>query len=113
MSRQELPANIQKSMNQWRKLEGMLPLPQSYIAWHKKRAEEELAILKEKHGLTVHSQTMKADGWMMDEMQELNVVFETKSGKLGKMHWHPGNQEFFVNHVGFGGSSPWREEDFA
>jgi len=111
MSFQPLPSDIQKKMNRWRRSsDTYLPLPSSYVTWHKKRAVEELAILKEKHGLTIHSEKMKADGWMMDEMQELNVVFETKSGKLGKMHWHPGSQLFFV--CGYG-SAPAREEDFA
>jgi hypothetical protein len=97
-----LPESIKSQMSAWR--EGFCDMPAAYIAFHKDLAEKALTVLVAEHGLTVHSTTMKGDGWL-DGMQVVTVVVEEKSGRLVKLSWHDGNQEFFERGCG---SWPYR-----
>ena len=69
----------------------------------RKIARKKLAALEFALGLESEDVEMKSDGWMMGN----KVLFATlKTGALVfKIHWHPGNQEFFIEHES-GGSSP-------
>jgi hypothetical protein len=97
MSKVALPESIKSQMSAWR--EGFCDMPSEYVAFHKDLAEKALPVLVAEHGLTVHSTTMKGDGWM-DGMNVLQVVIEEKSGRLVKLSWHDGNQEFFERGIG-------------
>lgn len=105
MTKKELPQSIREDMNRWRKMQGFELLPQSYITWHKAEAEFHLEALK-MVGIKIVSSEMKADGWMMDRMKTLHAIIIINKEQR-EIHWHDGNQEFFLQHES-GGSSPLR-----
>jgi len=97
-----LPESIKSKMALWR--EGFCDMPSEYVEFHKELAEMALKVLVSEHGLTVHNSFMKGDGWL-DGMKALHVVVEERSGRLVKLSWHDGNQEFFEHGCG---SWPYR-----
>lgn len=98
----ELPGSIKGQMHLWR--EGVVPLPKDYILFHKDLAERALDTLVKDHGLTLHRKYEADQGWM-DGMKVVFAVVEEKSGRLVKLSWHDGNQEFFEHGCG---SFPYR-----
>lgn len=102
MNRAKLPENIQSQMNAWR--EGFADFPKDYIDFHKTLAENALELLKQTGGLTVHRVYVDSDGWY-DGMRVVYAIVEERSGRLVKLSWHDGNQEFFEHGAG---SWPYR-----
>lgn len=88
-----LPEAVRTKMQAWRN--GMADMPLEYVEFHKVLAARALANLVADLGLTVHRTYMADDGWM-DGMRTLHVIAEQPGGGLVKLHWHDGNQEFFV-----------------
>jgi len=89
--KQPLPESIEKKMRAWR--EGFSEVPADYIVFHKGLAEPALASLAAEHGLTVHRTYEDSDGWF-DGMRVLHAIVEERGGRLVKLSWHDGNQEF-------------------
>jgi hypothetical protein len=96
--RAECPKDVQKQMRLWRM--GLVGMPGGYVDFHRGLAEKELERLKGL-GVRVHNSFMDGDGWL-DGMRTLWVIAEYR-GKLMKLHWHDGNQEFFKD-LGCGSS---------
>jgi len=104
LTRKELPKSISNEMKKWRV--GLIPFPESYILFHKELAEKALEKLRFEKNLKVWGTEVIDDGWL-DGMKTLHVVAEEPKGKLIKLSWHDGNQEFFI-HSKTGGSFPYR-----
>lgn len=103
MAKTPVPANIEKKMKLWRL--GLTGMPPEYIAFNRELANKALEGLKAE-GFTVHKTWEATDGWF-DGMLVVFAIVE-KRDNLYKLHWHDGNQEFFVQHPNSGGSSPFR-----
>lgn len=106
-NRVQLPAEIEQKMKLYRM--DMAPLPAEYIQFHRELAEKALAELVAQGQIEVISTEMKPDGWCMDSMKELNVrgiMQVDKEERVVYLHWHPGNQEFFIR-AGKNGGGSW------
>lgn len=98
-----LPEWIRKEVKLWQ--QGFGAIPQSYIGFHAGLAERALESLK--GDFDIHKTEMRDDGWL-DGMKVLFAIVEhKKSGKIAKLRWHDGNQEFFLCHDN-AGASPLR-----
>lgn len=102
MERVALPDSIRSQMVAWR--EGFASFPKDYIDFHKTLAENALDLLKHSEQVTVHRVYVASDGWM-DGMRVVYAIIEERSGRLVKLSWHDGNQEFFEHGAG---SWPYR-----
>lgn len=106
VERVETPQKIKKQMDLWR--EGLIAIPDEYIDFHRKLAEEELEKIKE-YGFEVEDKWMSSDGWL-DGMRVLYVdIKDLRTGEIYKIAWDDGNQEYFYS--GGVGSSPLRLQD--
>lgn len=104
-----LPDDIKKQMQLWRL--GAIAMPESYINWHRERADEALqALLALYPGLRVIDQTMRNGGWF-DGMRELHAIVETPSGRAVKLVYCDSNQGFMVRQSAHGGQSALRDTD--
>lgn len=92
--RSSLPEALKASMALYRL--DLAPLPEGYIEWQVKLAQTERERLEEAYRLTVHAEAMVNSGWA-DGMRELQLVVETRSGKLLKLRWCDSNQGFLVD----------------
>ncbi len=88
-----LPETLKRPMAAWRA--GIADMPAGYIEFHKGLAMVEKARLEAAFGLRVHATRMVDDGWF-DGMRALEMVCETRSGRLLKLKWHDTNQGFMV-----------------
>ena len=108
--RLSLPADIERQMNCWRR--GLADMPQSYIDWHRERAEEALRALCALYPrLRPVDRTMRDGGWF-DGMRELHVIVETPSGQAVKLVYNDSNQGFMVA-LKSGGQGALFERDIA
>jgi hypothetical protein len=96
--KQPVPESIEAKMCAWRR-EGFSEVPSEYVAFHKQLAEPALAALVSDHRLTVHRTYEDFDGWG-DGMRVLHAIVEEPNGRLVKLSWHDGNQEFFEHGAG-------------
>lgn len=105
-----LPADIEHQMKLWR--QELIPMPQSYIDWHRQRADEALqALVTLCPNLRVVDRQMRDEGWA-DGMRELHAIVETPTGRVVKLVYHDGNQAFMVQLNG-GGCGALRDTDLA
>jgi hypothetical protein len=102
--RTPLPEHIKQKMHEYRISHGLLPLPQEYIDYQEQLAFQELGNCL-KAGLKVYNTEMKYDGWGMKVVH----VEGTFNHRPAKLHWHDGNQEFFIETPS-GGSIPFEYE---
>lgn len=94
-SKKTLPDSIKRQMNEWRR--GMtIPVPTAYVTFHKSLAYDELRVIQD-NGFEIHNQGIKSDGWMDGMRVVWAIVEDRETGSLFKIHWHDGNQEFFVS----------------
>ena len=103
----ELPKEISSQMKLWRN--GLIPIPQTYIAFHKELATQKLDQLMEQGLELVTLPTMESDGWC-DGMKVLHVraiIGKKYDEKIVYLKWNDGNQEFFIESKS-GGSFPFR-----
>lgn len=105
MKKISLPESIDKKMRLWRM--DLCCMPEEYIEFHANLAKPTLDALVAEHRLKVHRTYMESDGWL-DGMRALHAIVEEKSGRLVKLSWHDGNQEFFEHYDKGGGSGPYR-----
>ena len=99
----DIPEAVSAEMGRWRN--GLVAFPQSYVKFHRGLAEryveEHLKLV-----YIVHATKMESDGWM-DGMRALTVIAENRdNGKLVKLQWNDGSQEFFVKLPDHCGSIP-------
>ena len=105
-----MPADIERQIKLWRM--DLIDMPQSYIAWHRERAEEALQALCALYPrLRPVDRTLRDGGWL-DGMRELHVIVETPSGRAVKLVYHDYNQAFMVAQAS-GGQASLREADIA
>lgn len=71
-------------------------LPTDFLVWHEQLADEEARRLRVEYGLSIYAVRTVSDGWC-DGMRVIELVTETRSGRLLKLQWHPGNQGFMVD----------------
>lgn len=89
-----LPAHLVEPMRLFRlDLSG---LPMDFLVWHEDLAQEEAQRLRVAYGLAIYACRTVSDGWC-DGMRVIELVTETRAGKLLKLQWHPGNQGFMVD----------------
>lgn len=101
-----LPKDIEKRMKQYRAT--LSRVPKEYIEFHKQIAQEVIAALATQYKFRVVETLMKNAGWF-DGMVEMQVIVETKSGKLVKLVYNDSNQGFmrkYENHGGAGSFDP-------
>ena len=67
--------------------------PQSFIDWHRNRAEDELTAICSYSGAEIHNQWMQKDGWF-DGFEALHAIIETEKERLLKVKWNEGTQSF-------------------
>lgn len=77
--------DILPKMNQWRALDGAIPIPESYLIYHHNLALAELEILKQK-GYSVSNVKFEDDGWL-DGMKVIYATI-TKDSVSKRIKWH-------------------------
>ena len=92
--RVDLPKDIAREMNLWRK--GLTWMPDSYIEFHQKLAMNRLDTLSKIGDFKVLRTELKPDGWM-DGMKIIFAWVELHTKKdfvLKKLQWCDSNQDF-------------------
>lgn len=92
--REPLPETLKSAMAAYRLDLG--PMPAGYIEFHVKLAQAEKDRLIETYRVTVLAERMVDGGWF-DGMREVELVVETRKGRLLKLRWHDGNQGYMVD----------------
>ena len=78
--------------------------PARYMHFHKELAEERLEMLADALNIEVVSKEFKGDGWFTS-MKVVYANIKLCPTRTIRIHWHPANQEFFME-MPSGGSSP-------
>src|ERR1700677_2585918 len=103
-----VPPAIEKLTKAWRL--DFVPMPESYIEFHKNLAEKRIVVLKETFGFEILKSYMRTGGWF-DGMHELNVIIQTQSERLRHLVWSDSNQDFMVR-MERSGQGAAQEKDF-
>ncbi len=93
LERRTLPENIRAKMALWNL--GLIPLPKSYIVFHKQLAHQTMAAMIDDGVIKVHNDEMVNDGWG-DGMMVVQLIIELPDGTLLKAKWHDGSQNFMA-----------------
>jgi len=108
-TRDEVPADVQLSMDNWHLAGCWADVPADYTEFHLALAQQELKRIMSRYTLRVKKEEVIADGWL-DGMRVLQVDVITRSGRKRRLVWCDSNQGFMVK-MGSGGQACIFERD--
>ena len=101
------PKEIKGAFN--RGFNGCHEAPETYIAFHRQLAEDELTAVCSFSETKIHNEWMESDGWG-DGFKTLHAVIETVGGRLLKIKYDDSSQAF-MRKCGGGGWATMTPQD--